>query len=170
MRRVLFPALLALVIFVGGCDAARTAGPDLPERLANLPPIDEGGCCEGGGGGETGGGTVTPPSDQYRITYVLYRDRIDVGDYGGTGYRFVMKAYTQFEQNIGGTWRPTNATNVSISCYVEGVLRDQETESNASRVDLTFGVEYAINRLVTCQHSANNGAYTGTTSYNIYSL
>lgn len=76
-----------------------------------------------------------------------------------------MKAYTQFEKNINGTWTRVDAYNVTVICYVNGSIRDLETEASASLVHITFDVQYQAGTQISCVHSANNGSYYGTTSY-----
>jgi hypothetical protein len=121
---------------------------------AKLMPADgEGG--GGGGGGGTGGGTTAP---QYRITYALYRDRIDGSEYD-------MKAYTQFEKNINGVWTRLDANNISVLCYVNGTIRDGEGEFSASLVHISFDVPYQAGTQIVCTHSANDAYYFATSSY-----
>ena len=120
-----------------------------------LRPVDDDG---GGGGGGTGGGGTPPPPPQYRITYALYRDRIDGSEYD-------MKAYTQFEKNINGVWTRVNANNVSVFCYVNGSIRDAEGEINASLVHISFDVPYQAGTQIVCTHSANDAYYFATSSY-----
>lgn len=122
-----------------------------------VSPDDPGG--GGGGGGDTGGGTgggTTAP--QYRITYALYRDRIDGSDY-------VMKAYTQFEKYVNGVWTRLDAYNIGVVCYVNGSIRDAEAEASASLVHITFDVPYQAGAQIVCTHGANNSYYSGVSTY-----
>jgi hypothetical protein len=112
----------------------------------------------GGGGGGTGGGTGGTTTPQYRITYALYRDRID-------GSEYEMKAYTQFEKLINGVWTRLDANNVSVLCYVNGRFRDGEGEISASLVHITFDVPYQAGTQIICTHSANDAYYFATSSY-----
>lgn len=97
--------------------------------------------------------TYVPPTIEYRITYALYRS-------GGD-----MKAYTQFERGVNGSWSRVNASSLSVYCYVNGNFRDGETEYNASYTHITFGESYQYGKQITCNHSANYGQYTGSTSF-----
>lgn len=108
--------------------------------------------------------TPTPPPapQQYRISQNL--DVAETGTSGGLTYQ-KFKAYTRFERYVNGQWKRYDTRNVSIACYVNGNLRDAETESNASLVDLTFTVTRVgpLPIRVDCVHQANDGEYRSTT-------
>jgi hypothetical protein len=158
LKRLVLCAFLAIYAALAGCNSPTPTEPDPTGpalRSATLPLMDEGDGDGGGGGGGTGGGTTAP---QYRMTYAVYRDRIE-------GSEYVMKAYTQFEKYINGVWTRVDANNVSVFCYVNGSFRDGEGEINASLVHITFDVQYQAGTQITCTHSANDAYYFATSSY-----
>lgn len=119
--------------------------PVLPDPIDPIDPIEP--------GDTTTYPPYNPPVIEYRITVGLYRS-------GGD-----MKAYTRFERGYNGSFTQVNASNLSVYCYVNGYFRDGETEYNAGYTHITFGESYQYGKQITCNHSANNGAYTATTSY-----
>lgn len=155
MKRLVLTALIA-TLGLAACDGGTpTAVPTEVSR--NLPPPgdDDGG---GGGGGGGGGDTtvVNPPVIEYRLVYGVYRD-------GGN-----FRAYSQFERGYNGVFSRYDTSNLSVVCYVNGVFRDGETEGWASLTHITFDTPYQYGKQITCNHSAQNGAYTGTSSYTMY--
>lgn len=180
MKRLVFCAFFAMSIAaLAGCNGASptepaSAAPAAPSAISakleeSAPSEGPGGIGEPGGetggtggetgGGTTGGGTTTP---QYRITYGVYRDRIE-------GSKYVMKAYTQFERSVGGGWTRVDADSIQVYCYLNGFVfgtpLDGETESDASLVHITFDVQYQAGAVISCSHGANAASYTGTSSY-----
>jgi hypothetical protein len=96
---------------------------------------------------------ASPPVIEYRLSVGLYRD-------GGD-----MKAYSRFYRGVNGYFTEIDAASLSVYCYVNGSQRDGETEHNASYTHITWGESYQYGKQITCNHSANYGAYTATTSY-----
>lgn len=162
MRKTIAFMLAAASLAMAGCQGDNPVGAEPSRPSALLAPEDGGGDGGGGGGGggETGGGTYTPPATQYRMVPALVTN--SDGDY---------VASTTFERNVNGSWQRYDTSNVSVACYatpfgyVPGgsgtFLRDSETESNASKVTITFDLPGGY--YVDCYHSANSGAYTAVT-------
>jgi hypothetical protein len=158
MKRLIVFGFFAAVMGVAACDGnSPTGAPSEPLTLMEQPvepidpwPVDP----EPWDTVPTDTTTYPPqPTYEYRITYNLYRS-------GGD-----MKAHTQFERGYNGYWTRVDASQISVVCYVNGAFRDGETEYNASLVHITFGTSYQYGKQITCNHSANYGAYTGSTSF-----
>ncbi|HLL47759.1 MAG TPA: hypothetical protein VK399_13695 [Longimicrobiaceae bacterium] len=157
MKRFVLFAALATCVGLSACDGSTLTDASSSQRVAYtgdqtdpmpVRPIDP----------EEPGDTTTyppyvPPTIEYRISVGLYRS-------GGD-----MKAYTRFERGYNGSFTQVNASNLSVYCYVNGYLRDGETEYNAGYTHITFGESYQYGKQITCNHSANSGQYTATTSY-----
>ena len=149
MKRLVFCAFLA-TLGLTACDGGTpTSVPTVVSR--NVPPPPDGECC---GGGDTT--VVEPPVVEYRLVYGVYPD-------GGN-----IKAYSQFERGVNGSFSRYDTSNLHVSCYVNGAYRDGETERWASLTHITFDTPYQYGKQITCYHSAQNGAYTGTSSYTMY--
>ena len=161
MKRLAFSALLAAVVSLAACDSgsptsaapsdpsllmSEPAEPVLPGEPPLEPPTDS---------------TTYPPDTttspqpvvEYRIVTGLYRS-------GGD-----MKAFTEFQRGYNGYWSRVDTYHISVYCYVNGYQRDGESESNASLVHITWGESYQYGKQITCNHSANYGQYTATTTY-----
>ncbi len=163
MKRFVLFAALATCVGLSACDgstpteaspsqrAAYVGDQTDPEPVRPGDPIDPVDPIDPGEPGDTT--TYVPPTIEYRITYGLYRS-------GGD-----MKAYTRFERGVNGSWSSVNASSLSVYCYVNGNFRDGETEYNASYTHITFGESYQYGKQITCNHSANYGQYTGSTSF-----
>lgn len=156
MKRFVLFAALATCVGLSACDAGTLTDPSSSQRAAYIGdqtdpmPVRP---IEPEEPVEPDTTTYVPPTIEYRITYALYRS-------GGD-----MKAYTQFERGVNGSWSRVNASSLSVYCYVNGNFRDGETEYNASYTHITFGESYQYGKQITCNHSANYGQYTGSTSF-----
>jgi hypothetical protein len=158
MKRFVLSALLATCLGLSACDGstlteAPTQGVAIIGDQTDPAPIRPIGPEEPVEPDTTTYPPYVPPTIEYRISVGLYRS-------GGD-----MKAYTRFERGYNGSFTQVNASNLSVYCYVNGYFRDGETEYNAGYTHITFGESYQYGKQITCNHSANSGQYTATTSY-----
>lgn len=152
MKRFAMFAALAGCIALSACDGGTLTEPSSSTRMAILDNPDLLSPDEPYEPGEPNPPYV-PPTVEYRLNYGLYRS-------GGD-----MKAYVALERGVNGYWTRVEASSLSVYCYVNGYYRDGETEHNASYTHITFGESYQYGKQIICNHSANYGQYTATTSY-----
>ncbi|THF70189.1 hypothetical protein E7T06_08365 [Deinococcus sp. Arct2-2] len=124
---------------------------------ADCDPDSGGG---GGYGGGSGGGGTPPPPASLRIRTELTVNHQDVIYPWENPEAEVFSAVLFFEENQGGSWQRKRANSIEIKCYENGGLRDQDRESNASRVDVQFNEDIRDGLQIACDYTAVNNGVT----------